>query len=97
MISLSFMFMMYLWEGFTGRDFIGRTLDDDCRHGSEGVDMFWSMSLKLESDLDSKWSIAKYTYSRRCGTERCLVVCLTETEREKNEAMHRRSLEERIR
>lgn len=30
-------------------------------------------------------------------TERCLVVCLTETEREKNEAMHRRSLEERIR
>lgn len=47
-----FMFMMYLWDGFTGQDVIGRTLDDDCRHGSEGVDMFWSMSLELESELE---------------------------------------------
>lgn len=66
MILLSFTFMMYLWEGFAGQDVIGRTSDHDWRHGSEGVNMFWSMSLELD-ELDSKWSFEKFTYSRGSG------------------------------
>ena len=54
--------------------------------------MFWSMSLELESELDSKWSFAKFTYSRGSGQRGA--GCLPHGD---NEAMHRRSLEQRTR